>query len=231
MFRISASRTLRHRRCVPVLIMLHVSVFVTDCLHITAETGSRAILPCTCINSSVLITWQIGDTIVYHENTEKIALQYHNRTRLQENSCSLILNQIHASDEGTYTCFYEDPSFSYDRVTLLVTANFSVSCTSGSGMYRCKAAQGHPEGKIVWRLNNQPLSLSPHVSQSKINQLTGLYDITSSVNITVNGSVTCEVINSRLARIITECVSAMQTSPHASWNIFLTSLACATLLV
>ncbi|XP_026861425.2 CD276 antigen-like isoform X2 [Electrophorus electricus] len=235
MYRISASRTALHSKSVVVLIVLYFSVYVTDCLYITAETGAKAVLPCACINSSFLITWQRKETIVYHENMAEIASQYYNRTQLQGSSCSLILSPVHASDEGAYTCFYESSTFFYEHVTLLVTANFSTACTSSSGMYHCEARQGHPEAKIVWRLNDQPLSLSPLVSQSKLDQLTGLYDITSSVNITVNGTVTCEVINSRLARIITECVNGigpgLQMALRASWDVLLTSLACTALLV
>ncbi|KAI4887596.1 hypothetical protein NFI96_018036 [Prochilodus magdalenae] len=95
--------------------------FPTECHNITANVGTNVILPCTCSSTSSLISWQIGETIVYAQNRSLIASQYQGRTEIQENSCSLILSQVRTSDEGEYTCYHKAETFSDVHTTLQVT--------------------------------------------------------------------------------------------------------------
>lgn len=83
--------------------------------------GAEAVLPCNCSKTSSLLSWQRGETVVYTGNSSLTAPQYRHRTGIQQNSCSLILSQVDALDEGDYKCFYEDPLFSTEQVSLQVT--------------------------------------------------------------------------------------------------------------
>ncbi|XP_036413544.1 CD276 antigen homolog [Colossoma macropomum] len=221
------------RNSLAVVITLLFSVSVSDCTNVTAKVGGKVILPCNCPNMSSLISWQRDHTIVYSDDRDLTALQYRGRTGIQENSCSLILSQVRASDEGVYTCYYDAEAFSDVHATLQVTANFITNCTNRSGSYHCKAIQGYPEGKIAWKLNGQLLFPHPVFSYSKMDSLTGLYDIESSVSIKESGTVTCEVEISGLAKEIAQCVTGphMQRALEVFWNVPVVSVVCGSLVV
>ncbi|KAL6481416.1 hypothetical protein MHYP_G00094960 [Metynnis hypsauchen] len=109
------------RNSLPVVITLLFSVCVSDCTNVTATVGGKVILPCNCQNMTSLISWQRDYTVVYNDNRDQTALQYRDRTAVQENSCSLILSQVRESDDGVYTCYYEEKAFFSVYVTLQVT--------------------------------------------------------------------------------------------------------------
>ncbi|KAL7845883.1 hypothetical protein AOLI_G00240750 [Acnodon oligacanthus] len=116
------SQTGMCRNSLPVVITLLFSVCVSECTNVTATVGGNVILPCNCQNMTSLISWQRDYTIVYNVDREQTALQYRDRTTIQENSCSLILSQVHASDNGVYTCYYEEEEAFFDvYITLQVT--------------------------------------------------------------------------------------------------------------
>ncbi|KAL7852762.1 hypothetical protein SRHO_G00185470 [Serrasalmus rhombeus] len=109
------------RNSLPVVITLLFSACVSDCTNVTATDGGKVILPCNCQNMTSLISWQRDYTIVYNDDRDQTALQYRDRTAILDNSCSLILSQVRASDAGVYTCYYEEKTFFDVYVTLQVT--------------------------------------------------------------------------------------------------------------
>ncbi|XP_066516162.1 CD276 antigen-like [Hoplias malabaricus] len=247
-------RILKHSRS--VLVTLLLSVCWTDCIKVTGMVGTKVILPCDCGNVTHLISWQRNRTIVYNDNKNVTAAEYRNRTGVQRSNCSLCLSQIRVSDEGMYTCYYGTTKLTSMNVTLQVTANFTTACVDRSGTFHCEALEGYPEGKIVWRLNGQPLFPHPICSLIIMNPSNNQYDMRSSVNLSVNGKVTCEVENGGLQQQRAECVTEKensqllktycsgenycqyagngpnrQTAPEVSQNVSVVSVVCGSLVV
>ncbi|XP_030634859.1 CD276 antigen homolog [Chanos chanos] len=155
--------------------------------------------------------------MVYHhsKNLSTIA-HYHNRTSLilppNRKNCALLLSSVRVSDDGTYTCYYQNSPLLYSSVSLQVFAKYTVQCiyrNPSSGLFYCEASGGYPEGRIQWKLRGQPLS-QPSVTLSNKDHHTGLYYMNSSliINVTDLDALTCVVENPRDRVIVQKCGGA-----------------------
>ncbi|KAG7463537.1 hypothetical protein MATL_G00177610 [Megalops atlanticus] len=205
------------------------SSLIAACTQISrhAMVGEDVLLPCSCPSNKNYVVWQIGEhTIVDHYIEDKksdskshAAAQFQGRTRLlfPENpgNCSLLLFRVSVADENIYSCFHNSEGLAKSEVSLSVTANYSpaVQCSAlgpGLGGYHCAAAGGYPEGRIHWQLDGQPAPEDLQRKKASQDRVTGLYNLSSTLNLSVSvGSLLCVVENPALQINIT------QTCPHA----------------
>ncbi|XP_021435600.2 CD276 antigen isoform X1 [Oncorhynchus mykiss] len=220
-----------HSTCVVQLGYTHNFDLVWRKWKHTALSGVKGIvtqkvlLHCPCVNRNVrkTIIWQLEEhTIVLRHdgsnNHTTIGTRYENRASLflneEKDNCSLLLSGITVADHGTYKCSFTADAFVYEQVILHVAASYSVcmdlvsdqaSVSSGGGegsrVYQCKASGGYPEGQIHWELEGHPLVNPSRRDVTHLDNITGLYSLTSNLTIELSEGETlqCVVENTALA--------------------------------
>ncbi|XP_056588130.1 CD276 antigen-like [Triplophysa dalaica] len=221
--------------CFRGVFLLFYSCCGSTVLNITAKAGHPAVLPCSCPqDSSPFFIWQKGNVVVnLHANNDgqtQTAKQFQNRTHvnIQSGNCSIVFNTVRLSDEGLYTCYYSKIPLRMEEIHLKVTEPI-MACNQSDGVYHCRITELHPEGKILWKVAGQVLTLSV---QCKTDPMTGLCNTSDYITLTGNNTrLTCEVTNSDMDNIVTICKPACPDAEMVTHGTVMTSSVCGFLIV
>ncbi|XP_043369947.1 butyrophilin subfamily 3 member A3-like isoform X5 [Dermochelys coriacea] len=190
---------------------------------IRALVGEDALLPChlspRMSAESMEVRW-FRSTIsavvhLYQDGRDQVGQQvepYRSRTKLLKDgiangTVSLRIHNITPSDEGTYVCLFQSPTFYEEAVLELQVAglgstpHLSVDGYQAGGIHVvCESAGWYPEPKLLWRdLSGQRLApVREKISQ----QADGLFDthIAAIITDTSNQNLSCSVLNPRLGQ-------------------------------
>ncbi|XP_044875800.1 butyrophilin subfamily 1 member A1-like [Mauremys mutica] len=152
---------------------------------------------------------------LYRDGRDQVGQQiapYRSRTKLLKDSIangtvSLRIHNITLSDEGTYGCLFQSPTFHEEAVLELEVAglgstpHLSVDGYQHGGIHVvCESAGWYPEPQVLWRdLSGQRLApVMEKISQ----RADGLFDTHSAAVITdaSNQNLSCSVLNPRLGQ-------------------------------
>ncbi|XP_065269157.1 butyrophilin subfamily 2 member A1-like isoform X1 [Emys orbicularis] len=190
---------------------------------IRALVGEDALLPChlspRMSAESMEVRWfrSTFSAIVhlYRDGRDQVGQQiaaYRSRTKLLKDSIangtvSLRIHDITPSDEGTYGCLFQSPTFYEEAVLELEVAglgstpHLSVDGYQDGGIHVvCESAGWYPEPQVLWRdLSGQRLApVMEKISQ----QADRLFDIHIAAVITdaSKQNLSCSVLNPRLGQ-------------------------------
>ncbi|KAM9722825.1 basal cell adhesion molecule isoform 2-T2 [Menidia menidia] len=175
--------------------------------------GQTAKLPCTYTgskSSSTIAEWYIDE----QGTTTRVAFQPHNGPAKNDDvtrfgkrvtigaDFSLIISPVEPSDELPFLCrvtdgpegFKESESllkvfFAPEKPVLTKTSHqaISVGDTTSSEIETCEARNGHPQPRIIWFKNKEPLpevkdkSEKTYMVPSVVKEASGLFTITSTL--------------------------------------------------
>ncbi|KAM4608258.1 uncharacterized protein ACJ7VT_014260 [Polymixia lowei] len=196
-------------------ILLGLFIASITCFHtghtekvINGHLEESILLPCTCLNRAVdqTVIWQMKriqktfKVFKYEKNTSTFFGQYKDRAKVQltENDCSLLLSNITQDDQGHYKCNYYNPLYSYEDITLNVSARYTVCQMPGPGNhlkgtnggirdFQCNATGRFPGDQIHWVFDGQPLEKYSVKNWNLQNTSTG-FNLSSTLNIRLNGT-------------------------------------------
>ncbi|XP_065274425.1 butyrophilin subfamily 1 member A1-like isoform X2 [Emys orbicularis] len=185
--------------------------------------GEDALLPCHLSPSmsaeSMEVRWfrsTLSAVIhLYRDGRDQAGQQmalYRSRTKLLKDgiakgTVSLRIHNITPSDEGTYSCLFQSPTF-YEEAALELevaglgsTPHLSVDGYQDGGIHVvCESAGWYPEPQVLWRdLSGQRLApVMEKISQ----QADGLFDthIAAVIRDASNQHLSCSVLNPRLGQ-------------------------------
>ncbi|TFJ96065.1 Butyrophilin subfamily 3 member A2 [Platysternon megacephalum] len=209
---------------------------------IRALVGEDALLPChlspIMSAESMEVRWfrSTFSAIVhlYRDGRDQVGQQiapYRSRTKLLKDgiangTVSLRIHNITPSDEGTYGCLFQSPTFYEEAVLELEVAglgstpHLSVDGYQDGGIHVvCESAGWYPEPQVLWRdLSGQRLApVMEKISQ----QADGLFDthIAAVITDTSKQNLSCSVLNPHLgqektAKLHIADVFLPRTSPY-----------------
>ncbi|XP_066561922.1 T-lymphocyte activation antigen CD80 isoform X1 [Amia ocellicauda] len=198
-----------------------------DC--IVGVIGEATVLPCHYTGEerleqrNIALEWRTDSVVVHsfvngEDVLNKQGKNYHNRTHLfkqhlEKGNFSLRLSDTGKEDEQHYKCLYYSKSIKktihLNKMCLSVAAHYSEPGLhrvpvpeGGDAQFSCSSSGGFPEPRVHWLLNSQrpPVDIVNTVYTQ--DPVTGLYRVSSRLNITVNITqditVSCTIENPRL---------------------------------
>ncbi|XP_048450566.1 ICOS ligand-like [Rhincodon typus] len=175
--------------------------------------------------SDLRVLWQTATDLVVHaqygaiEENDAQESRYRNRTSLvvghiSKGDLSLQLDTVNAADGGRYQCIVLKKGLTGFRkvkashVSLITAANYSVPVISGPGQgeiglgeevnLTCSSFGGYPLPVVSWiDRDGQTLPEDAHVDTFSSDPGSGLYNVTSILQITATGntSLCCAIFN------------------------------------
>ncbi|XP_071372272.1 T-lymphocyte activation antigen CD80-like [Centroberyx affinis] len=214
------------------------------------------LLPCSCSSRNLdkEVIWQIKETTVLHYqgNTSDVSASYEGRAEIfltkNDSNCSLLLSNITLADQGMYKCNfhstvynqgYHHTEYNYAFIHLEVSVSYSICQKSGPGndvngnvrVFQCDVSRRHPEDRIDWQLDGQPLE-KPSTTDATYIAPTGLHHLSSNLTMELNGNSEpkCVVKNPAISTSISYSCSK-HTDPSIQDHTFVKSVVSSSVIV